>query len=254
MRSIFSPAGSVALRRAVEAPALLVFDFDGTLAPIVDDPAEAFTPPETAYLLQSLLGRFKIAVVSGRAMHDLVPRLRFEPSFVVGNHGAEGAGGAPPPEHAAGAAWIRARVLAARASLDEAGVGFEDKGLSWTFHYRQAADHERALQAIRSAIEPLHAGLSSFGGKCCVNIVPAGAPTKGHAVQTLAASAGAAGVLFMGDDVTDESVYRMARPGWVTIHVGRTEHPTGASFYVDTQRDVVSVLRRVHDLTNALGR
>jgi trehalose-6-phosphatase len=94
----------------------------------------------------------------------------------------------------------------------------------------------------------------AIGGKCCVNLVLAGASTKGHAVEALVACTGAAGVLFMGDDVTDESVYRMSRPSWLTIHVGRTEHVTGASFYVDTQRDVAGVLRRLVDLTHTLSR
>lgn len=254
MRSIFSPEGAVALRRAVETQALLVFDFDGTLAPIVDDPADAFTPAATAGLLLHLLGHFKIAVVSGRSTDDLAPRLGFSPTIVVGNHGAEGLGDAPLPEHLGAAAWLKARLAAHQPELDAAGVTLEDKQLSWTLHYRQAPDHARARQAIQRTIEPLDERLHAFGGKCCVNLVLAGASTKGHAVEALVAEAGATGVLFMGDDVTDESVYRMSRPSWLTIHVGRTEHVTGASFYVDTQRDVAGVLRRLVDLTHTLGR
>lgn len=254
MKSIFSPEGAVALRRCVETSALLAFDFDGTLAPLVDDPADAFTPTATAGLLLRLLGHFKIAVVSGRSTQDLSPRLGFSPTFIVGNHGAEGLGDAPPPGHLAATAWLKARLAAHQPELDAAGVTLEDKRHSWTLHYRQAPDPARALQAIHRAIEPLDERLHAFGGKCCVNLVLAGASTKGHAVQALVARSGASGVLFMGDDVTDESVYRMSRPSWLTIHVGRTEHLTGASFYVDTQRDVAGVLRRLVDLTHTLGR
>ncbi|HEY0821482.1 MAG TPA: trehalose-phosphatase, partial [Rhizobacter sp.] len=204
MKSIFSPDGSAALRRAVETAALLVFDFDGTLAPIVDDPAQAFTPRETAELLRGLLRRFPIAVVSGRARHDLVARLGFEPTFLVGNHGAEGLTDAPPPGHEAAAAWLRARVAAAAPRLDAAGVRFEDKGSSWTLHYRNAPDLASAQREIEALLDALHPGLERLAGKCCVNLVLVGAPTKGHAVQALVARTGARSVVFMGDDVTDE--------------------------------------------------
>lgn len=244
MTSIFSPDGTLALRAAVQGSALLAFDFDGTLAPIVDDPADAVASPETVELLRELTARFQVAVVSGRATRDLVARLGFEPTYIVGNHGAEGNGDAPEPDGPA-AQWLRTRVAAAAPTLRQAGVSFEDKGFSWTLHYRQAPDHEAALQEIKRLLGDLPAQLQAFDGKCCVNVVMADAPTKGRAMEALVARTGASHVVFIGDDVTDETVYRLARPSWVTIHVGRTAQPTGARFYVDTQRDVVAVLRRL---------
>jgi trehalose 6-phosphate phosphatase len=249
MRSIFCPEGGMALRRAVETSALLVFDFDGTLAPIVDDPADAATPRETAEHLRSLLRRFRIAIVSGRARQDLAPRLGFEPTFLVGNHGAEGLADAAPAGHEAAAAWIRARIAAEAPRLQAAGIRFEDKGQSWTLHYRQAPDPAQAQQAIQALLTPLHPGLETLAGKCCVNLVLAGAPTKGHAVQELVARTGAASVVFMGDDATDESVYRLSRPSWLTIHVGPAGAANGASFHVDSQREVVNVIRLLRDLS-----
>lgn len=244
MNSIFSPEGTAALRHAVQASALMVFDFDGTLAPIVDDPADAAPAPETVELLRQLRSRFKVAVVSGRATRDLAPRLGFEPTYLVGNHGAEDKGATKEPDGPA-AQWMKARVSSGAAQLRQTAVSFEDKGLSWTFHYRQAPDHEAARQAIRGLLEALPADLQAFDGKCCVNVVMATAPTKGRAVEALVAGSGATTVVFMGDDVTDETVYRLAPPAWVTIHVGRTTHANGARFYVDTQRDVIAVLRRI---------
>ncbi|MGY4829073.1 trehalose-phosphatase [Sphaerotilaceae bacterium SBD11-9] len=254
MRSVFSPDGAVALRRAVETRALLVFDFDGTLAPIVDDPADAVTPRETAELIQMLLGHFQVAVVSGRSLRDLESRLGFDPTFLVGNHGAEGAGAPPPSPCEPSAAWMRERVAAAAARLEAAGVSFEDKERSWTLHYRMAADHERARQEIRRLLDPLDPQLHVFEGKCCVNVVLADAWHKGRAVEALVARTGASSVVFMGDDVTDESVYRVSRPSWLTIHVGNTTHTTDAGFFVDTQREVANVLRLLHDLAVSMAR
>jgi trehalose 6-phosphate phosphatase len=254
MRSLFCPDGTVALRRAVETSALLVFDFDGTLAPIVEDPSEAITPPSTVEYIRNIMTRFKVAVVSGRSAADLAPRLGFEPTYLVGNHGAEGLDDAQSAEADAASQWLRAQVQGAQLQLEDVGVTFEDKGLSWTFHYRQAPDHAMALREVRQLLEPLDGRLHAFDGKCCVNVVLRDAATKGHAVEVLAARAGAGSVVYMGDDVTDESVYRLSRPSWLTIHVGLVTQTSGATFYVDTQRDVVTVLRRIDGLAKSLYR
>jgi len=252
MRSIFSPDGAAALRHTMEMSPLLVFDFDGTLAPIVDDPSDAFTPTETIECLKLLQSRFTVAVVSGRARTNLVSRLGFEPAYAVGNHGAEDAVGARSPENGALGQWIRDRASAAARQLEAAGIRFEDKGFSWTLHYRQAMDHAAAQREIHLVLDGMPAGLHSFGGKCCVNVVMADAATKGQAVENLVTRTRAKAVLFMGDDVTDESVYRMSRPNWLTIHVGLMNPGIGASFYVDTQRDVVTVLRLIRGLAASL--
>lgn len=252
MRSLFSPEGTMALRRAVETSPLLVFDFDGTLAPIVDDPAVAFTPSMTIRCIHKLQNRFKVAVVSGRSVADLSPKLGFAPDYLVGNHGAEGLDDAQSADAEGAAQWLKERVSATLQELDDAGVFFEDKGLSWTFHYRQAPEQAIALQAIRRLLDPLDPRLHAFDGKCCVNVVLGHAATKGHAVEVLASRVGADSVVYIGDDVTDESVYRLSRPNWLTIHVGRTARPIGATFYVDTQRDVETVLRRIDVLASAL--
>jgi len=55
---------------------LFVFDFDGTLAPIVDDPAEARMAPATWTQLDRLGRLAPVAVVSGRSREDLTPACR----------------------------------------------------------------------------------------------------------------------------------------------------------------------------------
>src|SRR5574337_1929491 len=117
MRHLFSPAGQAALEAIVRRRPLLVFDFDGTLAPIVDRPDDARLPREVAPLLAALARRLPLAVVTGRSVADVRDRLGFDPGVIVGSHGAEDGD---------------ATTAAATAALDRlrqrsAGVTAEDK-------------------------------------------------------------------------------------------------------------------------------
>ncbi|NJM10376.1 MAG: hypothetical protein HC883_05855 [Bdellovibrionaceae bacterium] len=69
---------------------MLAFDFDGTIAPIVANPKRAFTLAKLRPVLRALEKRAHLAVITGRAIKDVKPRLMFEPEYVVGNHGIEG--------------------------------------------------------------------------------------------------------------------------------------------------------------------
>ena len=71
---------------------LFAFDFDGTLSKIVRVPLEARINHATESLLSELSKLVPVAIVSGRSIRDLKPRLGFEPSYLVGNHGLEGLG------------------------------------------------------------------------------------------------------------------------------------------------------------------
>ena len=95
--ALFSPPGLRALRRLTAGRALLSFDLDGTLAPLVMRPSDAAVSPITAARLQALAQRWTVAVITGRAVADARLRLGFEPHFLVGNHGAERAGRTATP-------------------------------------------------------------------------------------------------------------------------------------------------------------
>src|SRR5688572_24199165 len=95
MLDILSHSESDVLRSWVSSNVLLAFDYDGTLAPIVDDPADAFMSTATRELMWQLAQRYPVIVISGRAQPDALQRLRgVGPLEVVGNHGIE-------PRHAA---------------------------------------------------------------------------------------------------------------------------------------------------------
>jgi trehalose 6-phosphate phosphatase len=122
-------------------------------------------------------------------------------------------------------------------------VRVEDKGLSVALHYRLAADRARAQAAIDDALAALDPALERFGGKCVVNVVPAGVPDKGEAVIALQQRSGAGAVVFIGDDVNDESVFRRAGPHWLTVRIGRDDPQSSARFFLDSQAEVATLLQ-----------
>src|SRR5689334_22785301 len=122
---------------------LIALDYDGTLAPITATPQEAVITPETAAVLGELAScpAYSVAVVSGRSIADLRPRLTSEIIY-VGNHGLEIEGAGFSFVHE-GAEATRSAIESACWDLEEAlqsvrGVLIERKGLSATVHYRQA--------------------------------------------------------------------------------------------------------------------
>lgn len=238
------PAPAIALPTPV--PALLAFDFDGTLAPIVPRPEWARVPDPLARLLGALGRHRKIAIVTGRRIDDVRHRLGFVPWRIVGNHGAEWEH-ALEQNHALARALddVRSRVLRFAEELTYAGVGVEDKQQSIALHYRLAGNHQRARSIIERCLEGLDADAHHvFGGKCVVNVQPAQAHDKAHAVAALAREAESGAVFYAGDDVNDEPVFAAAQPGWYTVRIGEAEG-SRATRVLERQEDLAPLLAQM---------
>jgi trehalose 6-phosphate phosphatase len=251
MKPLFGHDGEQALRALVTREPLFAFDFDGTLAPIVSRPDDARVSAAVARPLALLAARAAVAVVTGRAVADVRPRLGFEPAFVVGNHGAEDIGHAPSPDDAALLEAWRRRLDIALPELAAAGVTVEDKVYSLALHYRLARDRAAALAAIESVLAGLDPRLRTFGGKCVVNIVAASAPDKADAMFELVGRARRGSALFVGDDVNDEVVFERAPPHWVTVRVGLDERGSAARYFVDGPASLAPLLQRLLALLDA---
>jgi trehalose 6-phosphate phosphatase len=238
MTSILAPEHARVLEALARERALVALDFDGTLAPIVEDPARAAMRDGTRALLRVASLLYPCVVVSGRARADLAPRLDGVPLLaVVGNHGAEAGFG--PVERAPFQAVRAWREVVARAVARLPGVVLEDKGLSLALHYRRAEDPDRAARVAHEVLSGLP-GARVFGGNMVVNAVPQGAPTKGDAVRMLLDRSGCASALYVGDDLTDEDAF--TAPGVaVAVRVGPASG-TSAPFNLETQADVDALL------------
>jgi len=250
MRHLFTTEGESDLAALVARQPLLAFDFDGTLAPIVARPEQARAPMATRRRMQRLAQRLPVAVISGRSVGDLRSRLGFEPTYMVGNHGAE------DPQQDAPAAWsaaldgLRERARGVASELHDAGVSIEDKGASLALHYRLATDRERACRTIEALLQPLDPQLHVFGGKMVTNVVPAGADDKAGALRRLAQRARAESVLYLGDDVNDEPVFEAGEASWLTVRVGAS-HESAARYFITGPQEVPRLLDRILQLLAA---
>lgn len=233
-----------ALRDLARVPTLLVaLDFDGVLAPIVHDPSTSRPLPGSAAAVKALadLPATTVAMLSGRALLDLRTVSGFAaPVRLIGSHGGEFDDGALELTGAQRA--LKAELEAAvRGVVDgEPGVRMEDKPAAVVVHVRGADPGvaERVLDAVRTGPARLP-GVESTEGKAVLEMAVVQV-SKGAAIDTLRTRLGADAVLFVGDDVTDETAFARLRPGDVGVKVGDGE--TAAEHRVAAPEDVTGVL------------
>lgn len=240
--SLLSPEGLAALAALMRRRALLAFDFDGTITAIRPTPGEVQVEPGLAMRLAALARRQPLAIVTGRKVADVRPRLGFEPAYVVGNHGAEDASRPDESEQFLQALEPLREALRVRAdAFAHAGILVEDKGQSLALHYRNAIEPELARASIEDLLTRHARELHVFGGKFVFNAVAADAPDKARAMHDLVRRAGVETALFIGDDVNDEPVFEAARPDWLTARIG-DDVQTRARFGLRDHREVERVV------------
>jgi len=211
-------AGREGLAALLAAPdrALIALDFDGTLAPIVPDPADARPLPAALAALRRLAPLAgTLAVITGRPAADAVRfgQLEQVPGIVVlGHYGRQrwhdGTLTAPPPPPGVEQARQALPAVLAQAGAP-AGVRIEDKEDAVAVHTRQAADPQQALGRLRAPLEQLarRTGLVAEPGRLVIELRPPGSD-KGRALTELARSRQAAATLFCGDDLGDRPAFR----------------------------------------------
>jgi trehalose-phosphatase len=222
------PELRAAVARVARVPVLLVAcDYDGTLAPIVEDPTRATPLPEAVAALRTLasLPQTTVAVISGRALRDLAALSRL-PSEVhlVGSHGSEfdvGFVDALAPE----LQQLRTELVETLSALARRrrGVRLEVKPASVAVHTR-AADPEVAdlvLHAIRTG-PATWPGVTMTQGKEVIELSVI-TTNKGLAVDALRSQLSASAVVFLGDDVTDENAFAQLHGPDLGIKVGGGE-------------------------------
>ena len=221
---------------------LLFLDYDGTLAPIVDDPAQAHPHPAVPDLLAELAAVHPVVVITGRDLATLA-RLLPVPVRAVGLHGVE-AGTLGGDAHSTALdthADALARLRDAVPTAD--GIAVEDKGAGFAVHYRAAPDEAAARGALRAWADGVPDGLTAIWGKKVVELRPEGV-SKGTAVTALAAEHPDRTPVYLGDDVTDEDAFvalAALRLPSVTVKVGEGE--TAAGHRLPDPEAVVAYLR-----------
>jgi len=238
------------LRRAIvqlaRTPRLLVAsDYDGTLAPIVNDPEQARPLPESVNALRSLasLHETTSAVISGRALRDLATLSRLPGEVhLVGSHGSEFDVGFVHALDAGAKALLRRIESELEEIVDgQEGVQLEVKPASVAVHVRRAASDsigETVLSAVRSG-PCTWEGVQVTEGKAVIELAVV-ETDKGHALDILRHQVGATAAIFLGDDVTDEKAFARLHGPDLGIRVGAGD--SLAQHFVNDPADVATVL------------
>jgi trehalose-phosphatase len=219
---------------------VLVFDYDGTLTPLVAHPRLAYLDPALRDVLARLAARLRVTVgvVSGRGLDDLISMVGLAELCYGGSTGLELqlAGERKIPAEALAS---RARLNALNAALDERlgaypGAWVERKPFGFTVHYRQLATERHA--AVQSetlvVLQPYAANLHILEGPLAIEVAPAIGQDKGTALRAIIAHAGAgpATVLYAGDAPNDAAALEVATElGGIALGIG-PEPPAAARY------------------------
>jgi trehalose 6-phosphate phosphatase len=243
-----SPELREAVRRLAQTEHLLVaMDFDGTISPLVDRAGDARPLPRSATAFAGLaaLPRTTTALISGRALASL--RAVASPpvdTLLIGSHGAEAWLGPGSAELTLDAAQreLLAEVRGVLEDIVEQAPGtlLEDKPAGVVLHTRLATDDvaEDAVAAARAVLQD-RKGVFLKNGKRVLETSVVNA-SKGEGVTFLRQISGATGVLFAGDDTTDEDALARLQPGDVGVKVGLDF--TQAQFRVEAPVHVAELL------------
>lgn len=232
-------------RFAVPRPILLVLDFDGTVAPLVDEPRCAAMLPQIRASLLELESRAAvvICVLSGRSLDDLRARVGLSNVICIGNHGLEGEGPGLRFMHR------RARQLSThvhqaaeelrRLLADVRGAFVEDKGLTACVHFRRVRPDDvfEVAEQTTNVVRAHQGALWARPGRKNIDLLPLTGWSKGAAVRWLRRRLGPDYLpVCIGDDITDEDAFRVLADG-ITVRVDPTQ-ATAARYHVRDPEDL----------------
>ncbi len=229
--------------------AAVITDYDGTLAPIVDDPGAAAPSPGAVGALHRLADRYAlVGVVSGRPVEFLASQLG-DRLWLCGLYGLENLAGGVLIQAAEATGWRDVVAGAVGRAVGVFGAGVEDKGLSLTLHFRTTPELGPEVRAWAHA-EADRSGLVPREAKASIELHPPVHIDKGTAIE--AAVSGLRAVCFLGDDIGDLTAFdaldRLAAQGVHTVRVAvaTSESPVEmlerADVVVDGQGGVLGVL------------
>lgn len=237
---------------------LIALDFDGTLLPLQARPEDCYLDSAVVRILSDLAvqERVSLAIISGRSVEDLAQRVTEPRLTLAGNHGLEIRG--PDVQFLEPTAYgLMGEIerIADELTRRLSGIGrvwVERKGLSATVHFRQVdADRIPEVKSIvRRTVESLSAAgsLVPRTGNMVLEIRPAVKWNKGAAVNWLKCrlqrGADPMTLLYIGDDETDEDVFRQCSDA-VTIVVGMDKVDSAAQYCVSSPKEVQELLSQI---------
>jgi trehalose 6-phosphate phosphatase len=251
VKSILAAPQREVLEQLAWSNVLLGFDFDGTLAPIVDEPERAALRASTRRLLVELAELYPCVVISGRAVRDVQQRLEgIALRAVVGNHGSS-----PGARRTSCGGWSSAGRSSSRRPWPGSSASSSRTRSSRSPCTTAArARRRRAVAGIARALGRL-GEVRVIGGKQVVNVLPLGAPHKGVALERERDRLGCDTAFFIGDDETDEDVFALDRPGrLLTVRVGTAPVSRRRRIRLPQQAQIDALLGRLIELRKDVAR
>ncbi|GAB5036137.1 trehalose-6-phosphate phosphatase [Nannochloropsis oceanica] len=239
---------------------VVLLDYDGTLTPIVNDPAKAHLPTGTRDILVELAERCVVGIVSGRSLPKVKGFVQVPSLFYAGSHGFDIWGPTTESMRYQVAADQLPHLATLRDSLTEklsgiTGAAVEDNLFSVSVHYRNCAPDD--VPAVYEAVQAARQGFPGirFGtGKCVFELRPDITWDKGKAMVWLLQALGLweeedVFAIYIGDDTTDEDAFqifnREARADGVGIVVTAENKLTGAKYSLRNPEEVAVFLSRL---------
>jgi len=237
----------------LSSPVILLLDYDGTLVPFAPLPDQASPDPDLLGLLVGLGARpdRQVSIVSGRTRVQIDRWFGAMPMGLYAEHGVW----CRPSKHEAWRrleqpvdAWPPDIVEA----LEKAGAMLpgsllEVKSASLTFHFRAAARKwvDRTIPWLRGRLASLAAENSYrfVEGAELLELRTPGVSKATAATMILQQSPPGATVVALGDDTTDEDMFRALPGSAMTVHVG--SGPTAARYAMEGPTQVRSFLSRL---------
>ncbi|MDD5456222.1 MAG: trehalose-phosphatase [Candidatus Margulisbacteria bacterium] len=223
---------------------LYAFDYDGTLAKINPSIDKAFMSPKTSQLFARLVKHFPVAVISGRSVAELKQLLPVKPCYLIGHHGLETGHQADET-----ADQYRSIVLdwfhELNLQLKEIkNITIEKKDFTLAIHYRNSGIKEKERRLINKVIHELKPEPNIIKGKKIFNMLPTKNVNKGTALLSLKKEQGYKHIFFIGDDITDESVFALSDSQVISIRVGK-KNSSKAQYYLKNQSEINKYLSMI---------
>lgn len=235
---------------------VVFLDYDGTLTPIVNNPAKAFLTEDMRANVKAVAHELPVVIISGRERQDVQKLVGLEDVIYAGSHGYDIAG--PDglclelEEAQALIPELKAVYHTLLSQLENfSGIYLELKRYTLAIHYRQASEGTKEW-----LWEKVHLILAEFPalklkeGKQVYEIQPSLNWDKGQAMLWLMDYLGEASIrnypIFLGDDLTDENAFALIKAPGMGVMVGTLDRPTAAKYHLEDVEEVQSFLKELH--------
>ncbi len=234
---------------------IIFLDYDGTLTPIVDKPELAVLSEDMREIIEKLIKKYTVAVVSGRGREDVESLVNIEGIFYAGNHGFDIKG----PNFSMTQSDAERVIPVVKEAIDYFkdrlssidGLLVEEKKFSVAVHYRLVGE-DKYLGVIKEEVNKVvdsNDSLRLIQGKKVFEILPNIYWNKGCAIrwiiEALKLSFKDNSIIYIGDDTTDEDAFRVIRSRGHGILVAEELHYSAADFWVKDPNSVKELFEKL---------